>query len=102
MKFMEEYVPVRRPGAVPDVAGGADTDGDGVPDTVLTTELTADGGDLLVQTDLDLDGFVDRVLRIGVDGAVHAEPPPELDGPVVGSAPAEWPGLLGRIFGTDP
>ena len=70
-------MPVRRPGAVPDVAGGADTDGDGVPDTVLATELTADGADLVVRTDLDLDGFVDRVLRIGVDGAVHAEPPTE-------------------------
>jgi hypothetical protein len=89
---MEDH---RRPGAVPDLVGGADTDGDGVPDTVLS----ADGTDLLVRTDLDLDGFVDRVLRIGVDGVVHAEPPTE---PVVGSAPAEWPGLLGRLFGDDP
>jgi hypothetical protein len=95
---------VRRPGAVPDtvggadiektVVGGADTDGDGVPDTVLT----ADGADLLVQTDLDTDGLVDRVLRIGLDGVVCREP----DDPVVGSAPAAWPGLLGRLFGPDP
>jgi len=86
---------VRRPGAVPDeLIGGADTDGDGVPDTVLT----ADGADLLVQTDLDTDGLVDRVLRIGPDGVVRPEP----DDPVVGSAPAEWPGLLGQLFGSDP
>ena len=72
---------VRRPGSVPDdIAGGADTDGDGVPDTVLT----ADGVDLLVQTDLDADGLVDRVLRIGPDGAVRAEPSPgEEDDPSV-------------------
>jgi hypothetical protein len=75
----------RRPGAVPDddvtdpavdlavadVRRGADTDGDGRPDTVLA----ADGMDLLVQTDLDGDGLADRVLRIGPDGAVHASHP---------------------------
>lgn len=99
---------VRWPGAVPDddvgaadtgdTAGGADTDGDGAPDTVLTS----DGGDLLVQTDLDTDGFVDRVLRIGLDGAVRAEvPPSEVDDPVVGSARAAWPGVLGRLLGPD-
>jgi len=88
---------VRRPGAVPDeVVGGADTDGDGVPDTVLT----ADGADLLVQTDLDADGLVDRVLRIGLDGVVHSEPV-EPDDQVLGSATATWPGLLGRLFGPD-
>lgn len=89
---MDEY---RGPGTVPDLpdglVGGSDTDGDGVPDTVLT----ADGADLLVRTDLDLDGVVDRVLRIGLDAAVHAELP---TGPVVGSAPAEWPGLLGGLL----
>ena len=95
--------PVRRPGAVPDdvfdvfdVLDGIDTDGDGVPDTVLT----ADGADLLVRTDLDTDGLVDRVLRIGLDGVVRSEPV-EPDDPVVGSAPAAWPGLLGRLFGPD-
>ena len=89
---MDEY---RRPGAVPELPdgldGGIDTDGDGVPDTVLG----ADGGDLLVRTDLDLDGVVDRVLRIGLDGAVHPELSSE---PVAGSAPAEWPGLLGGLL----
>jgi hypothetical protein len=90
---------VRRPGAVPDdIAGGVDTDGDGVPDTVLT----ADGVDLLVQTDLDVDGLLDRALRIGPDGVVRAElSSVEADDPVAGSVRAEWPGLLGRIFGTD-
>jgi hypothetical protein len=91
---------VRRPGAVPDdVVGGFDTDGDGLPDTLLT----ADGVDLLVQSDLDVDGLVDRVLRIGPDGVVRAEPPSvEVDDPVAGSVRAQWPGLLGAIFGTDP
>ena len=80
---------------MPDLAdglvGGSDTDGDGVPDTVLSM----DGADLLVRTDLDVDGVVDRVLRIGLDGAVHAELP---TGPGAGSAPAEWPGLLGGLL----
>lgn len=92
----------RRPGAVPDLVGGTDTDGDGVLDTVLATEPTADGTDLLVHTDLDVDGVVDRVLRIGLDGAVRAEAPAGPDDPVTGSAPAVWPGLLGRLFGSDP
>ena len=84
--------PVRRPGSVPDgIAGGVDTDGDGVPDTVLT----ADGVDLLVQTDLDTDGLVDRVVRIGLDGAVHTEPSADPVGGVRGG----WPGLLDGIFG---
>jgi hypothetical protein len=91
---------VRRPGSVPDdIAGGADTDGDGVPDTVLT----ADGVDLLVQTDLDADGLVDRVLRIGPDGAVRAEPlPGEEDDPVVGSVRDGWTGLFDGLLGPDP
>ena len=84
--------PVRRPGSVPDgIACGVDTDGDGVPDTVLT----ADGVDLLVQTDLDTDGLVDRVVRIGLDGAVHTEPSADPVGGVRGG----WPGLLDGIFG---
>ena len=91
---------VRRPGSVPDdIAGGVDTDGDGVPDTVLT----ADGVDLLVQTDLDTDGLVDRVLRIGPDGAVRAElSPVEEDDPVVGSVRAGWTGLFDGLLGPDP
>ena len=70
--------PVRRPGGVPDegagapveIGSGADTDGDTVPDTLLTT----DGIDLLVYTDLDADGLADRVLRIDVGGSVHPDP----------------------------
>ena len=91
---------VRRPGSVPDdIAGGVDTDGDGVPDTVLA----ADGADLLVQTDLDADGLVDRVLRIGPDGAVRAElSPVEEDDPVVGSVRAGWTGLFDGLLGPDP
>ena len=91
---------VRLPGAGPaDCAGGCDTAGDGVPDTVLAT----DGVDLLVQTDLDVDGLVDRVLRIGPDGAVRAElPSVEEDDPVVGSVRAGWTGLLDGLFGPDP
>ncbi len=99
------------PGAVPDENAGVDvdvgpavdTDGDGLPDTLLTTELAADGADLLVHTDLDADGLADRVLRIGPDGAVHTDPVPGVAaGPVTGSVRAEWPGVLGRLFGPDP
>ena len=80
-----DRAPARRPGAVPDlVARGTDTDGDGVPDTLLTV----DGPDLLVQTDLDTDGLVDRLVRIGLDGAIHTEP-------------SGWPGLLDEIFGPE-
>jgi hypothetical protein len=101
-----------RPGAVPDENAGldvdvgpaVDTDGDGVPDTLLSIELTADGADLLVHTDLDADGIADRVLRIGPDGTVHRDPVPDpaATDPVIGTARAEWPGLLGRLFGPDP
>ena len=128
----------RRPGTVPDdhaeigVAAdtggafrwGADTDGDGQPDTLLTP----DGPDLLVLTDLDGDGLADRVLRIGPDGAVHPDPmadltvhpdrtdpdpaplvqpvalrAPDCGGPVHGGAPAheQWSVLLGRLFGME-
>jgi hypothetical protein len=99
---------VRWPGAVPDghtgtgvdIGSAADTDGDGTPDTVLT----ADGADLLVHSDLDADGLADRVLRIGADGSVHVDPVPGVETPdrAIGSARAEWPGLLGRLFGSDP
>jgi hypothetical protein len=121
----------RRPEAVPDdeaasdgtaldetaadVRGGADTDGDRHPDTLLTT----DGADLLVLTDLDGDGLADRVLRIGPDGSVHptaghltaghpivTPTDVELDGPAsgTGSAPAHgpWSALLSHLLGPDP
>ena len=100
--------PARRPGGVPDegagapveIGSGADTDGDTVPDTLLTT----DGADLLVYTDLDADGLADRVLRIDSGGSVHPDPHPGvgLGGPVTGSARAGWSGLLGVLFGPDP
>ena len=100
--------PVRRPDGVPDagagapvgIGSGADTDGDTVPDTLLTT----DGADLLVYTDLDADGLADRVLRIDSGGSVHPDPHPGvgLGGPVTGSARAGWSGLLGVLFGPDP
>jgi hypothetical protein len=101
---------LQRPGAVPDENAGVDvgpavdTDGDGLPDTLLTTELTADGADLLVHTDLDADGLADRVFRIGPNGAVHTDPGSGVAaaGPVTGSVRAEWPGVLGRLFGPDP
>ena len=98
--------PVRRPGGVPDegvdapveIGSGVDTDGDAVPDTVLST----DGADLLVYTDLDVDGLADRVLRIDTGGAVHADPHPGVDDPVTGSARAGWSGLIGVFLGPDP
>jgi hypothetical protein len=116
----------RRPEAVPDdeaafdgtaleaadIRGGADTDGDRHPDTLLTS----DGADLLVLTDLDGDGLADRVLRIGPDGSVHVDATAEgvdataegaeHDTPDVGSgsAPAHtsWSALLGHLLGSDP
>jgi hypothetical protein len=110
----------RRPGAVPDdeaalheaagdgtaadVRGGVDTDGDRHPDTLLT----ADAADLLVLTDLDGDGLADRVLRIGPDGAVHADAGYGDIGPgpsdATGSAPAStpWTVLLGHLLGPGP
>ena len=100
--------PARRPGGVSDagagapvgIGSGADTDGDTVPDTLLTT----DGADLLVYTDLDADGLADRVLRIDSGGSVHSDPHPGVDvgGPVPGSARAGRSGLLGVLFGPDP
>ena len=102
----------RHPGSVPDdvaadpdvpdhpmdVGRGVDTDGDGRADTVLW----ADGADLLVASDLDGDGFADRLRRIGPDGAVHADDPAAYHpgGPVPGSAPAThgpWMDLLGWL-----
>ena len=56
-----------------------------------------------MQTDLDTDGLVDRVLRIGPDGAVRAElSPVEEDDPVVGSVRAGWTGLFDGLLGPDP
>ena len=71
-----------------DVRRGVDTDDDGAADTLLTV----DGADLLVLTDLDDDGLAERVLRLGPDGSVQADPavaaavghpgdPPGLPGP---------------------
>ncbi len=71
-----------------DVRRGVDTDDDGAGDTLLAV----DGADLLVLTDLDGDGLADRVLRLGPDGSVQADPavaaavghpgdPPGLPGP---------------------
>lgn len=82
-------MPVERcPGQIPDAArppdapldlrGGLDTDRDGRGDTVLTVE----GADLLVYSDLDGDGFADRVLRIGPDGTVRID-----DGAAADAAP---------------
>lgn len=51
-------------GSPASVADGVDTDADGMPDTVVR----ADGIDLVLLTDLDGDGYADRVLRIGPDG----------------------------------
>ena len=89
------------PAAVPDDATGADvrpgvdTDGDGLPDTLLT----ADGVDLLVHTDLDGDGLVDRVLRIGPDGIGPRDPPTARRGRPDGRS---GPGWLGRPTGRRP
>ena len=46
-----------------------DTDGDGLPDT----SLVDDGIDLIFGTDLDADGIVDQILRLGPDGVIHME-----------------------------
>lgn len=59
------------------LAGGFDTDADGVPDTTVVD----DGFDLIVSTDLDGDGVADQVLRIGADGAVHVVEPVHADLP---------------------
>ncbi len=46
-----------------------DTDGDGRFDT----SLIDDGVDLIFGTDLDGDGIVDQVLRLGPDGVIRVE-----------------------------
>jgi hypothetical protein len=109
------------PGLGAEVVAGSDTDADGRPDTLLTT----DGADLLVLTDLDGDGLADRVLRIGPDASVHAAYPdlPRHPGPDVDpgnarvaadgtgiervsghvrAAPGPWGAVLARLLGLDP
>jgi hypothetical protein len=54
-------------GPYQDVGHGADTDADGRPDTIVL----GDGVDLVLLTDLDGDGYADRVLRIGPDGVAR-------------------------------
>jgi hypothetical protein len=46
-----------------------DTDGDGR----LDTSLVDDGVDLILGTDLNADGIVDQLLRIGPDGVIRVE-----------------------------
>jgi hypothetical protein len=62
---------LRSPADVPDFDPGfvLDTDGDGR----LDTSLCDDGVDLIFGTDLDADGLVDEILRIGPDGMVRVE-----------------------------
>jgi len=67
-------------GAGADIRGGMDSDGDTRPDTILTEHC----GELLVHTDLDGDGFADRVLGIGLDGTVRELAP----GSTVGASEA--------------
>lgn len=60
------------PRGVPDLDAAPfilDTDGDGC----LDTSLTDDGIDLILGTDLDADGIVDQILRIGPDGVARME-----------------------------
>lgn len=50
-----------------DVRSGVDTDGDGVPDTLVSTE-----GELLrIAADTDRDGLADVIVEIGPDASVH-------------------------------
>lgn len=51
-----------------------DTDGDGRADT----SVADDGIDLMFGVDVDADGIVDEILRIGPDGIVKTEVPDEL------------------------
>ncbi len=67
------------PGCGPDVRAGLDSDHDGRPDSIFTT----DGDDLLLHTDTDADGLADRSLRLHPDGSVTvaecADPPTLVD-----------------------
>lgn len=62
---------LRSPGDVPDVGPRLvlDTDGDGR----LDTGLGDDGVDLILSVDVDADGVVDEILRIGPDGLIRTE-----------------------------
>lgn len=71
-----------------DVTWGFDTDTDGLPDTVVA----GDGIDLVLHTDLDGDGYADRVLRIGPDGVAREA------GPRPPTAPAELCGCLPDVL----
>jgi hypothetical protein len=68
---------LRSPGDVPDVDTRfvLDTDGDGR----LDTSISDDGLDLILGTDLDADGVVDQILRIGPDGVIRTEVLDDLD-----------------------
>jgi hypothetical protein len=59
-----------RPAVDTTVGTGIDTDGDGRADTAVRT----DGVDLILLTDLDGDGYVDQLLRIGPDGLARETP----------------------------
>lgn len=52
-----------------DVRAGLDSDADGRPDSIFTS----DGDDLLLHTDLDADGLADRSWRLHSDGSISAE-----------------------------
>lgn len=74
----------------PDVSAGLDSDDDGTPDSLFTT----DDDDLLLHTDLDADGLADRTLRLHADGstdlvACDEEPPTLID---VLTRLLRWPG----------
>ncbi len=62
---------LRSPGDIPDFDPRFvfDTDGDGR----LDTSLSDDGVDLILGTDLNADGVVDEILRIGPDGVIRTE-----------------------------
>ena len=55
----------------PDVRSGFDSDGDGAPDSVFDP----DGEDLLLHTDLGVDGLADRSVRLHDDGRATVEAP---------------------------
>jgi hypothetical protein len=73
-----------------DVAGAVDTDADGRPDTLVRD----DGVDLILLTDLDGDGYAERMLRIGPDGSAREAGyrPEELPDELVVEPAAGWGG----------
>ena len=63
---------MHEPREVPDLEAAPlilDTDGDGE----LDTSLVDDGVDLIFGTDLDADGIVDQILRLGPDGVIRMD-----------------------------